>query len=90
MLTKNSITKTDLDLFHSLTKFNFDLSIIVPTRNEAGNVHALLEHLNQVLTGTRAEVLFVDNSTDETPASGGSRYSTIPCPDHPPVSPVAG
>ena len=67
MLTKNSITKTGLDLFRSLTKFNFDLSIIVPTRNEAGNVHALLEHLNQVLTGTHAEVLFVDDSTDETP-----------------------
>ena len=67
MLTKNSIAKTGLDLFRNHTKFNFDLSVIVPTCNEAGNVHALLEHLDQVLTGTHAEVLFVDDSTDETP-----------------------
>ena len=38
MLSKDSVTRTDLAIFHSPTKVSFDLSIIVPTRNEAGNV----------------------------------------------------
>ncbi len=67
MLSKDSVTRTDLKLFRSPTNLGFDLSIIVPTRNEVGNVRALLEQLNKVLDGIHAEVLFVDDSTDETP-----------------------
>jgi dolichol-phosphate mannosyltransferase len=43
------------------------LSVIVPTRNEAGNVDALLDRLEPALAGTSAEVIFVDDSDDETP-----------------------
>lgn len=43
------------------------LSVIVPTRNEAGNIHALLDRLEATLPHG-SEVVFVDDSTDETPA----------------------
>jgi glycosyltransferase involved in cell wall biosynthesis len=67
MLRKDSATGADLAIFPSPTNISFDLSIIVPTRNEVGNVNALLNNLNQVLYRIRVEVLFVDDSTDETP-----------------------
>ena len=43
------------------------LSIIVPTRNEAGNVEKLLDSIKHAVKGTPVEVIFVDDSTDETP-----------------------
>jgi dolichol-phosphate mannosyltransferase len=43
------------------------LSVIVPTRNEAGNVQMLLSSIRNVFYGTHIEVIFVDDSTDETP-----------------------
>src|SRR5215217_7226897 len=43
------------------------LTVIIPTRNEAGNVEPLLERLSAVLAGTAAEILFVDDSDDDTP-----------------------
>jgi dolichol-phosphate mannosyltransferase len=44
------------------------LSVVVPTRNEAGNVGPLVERLDRALEGVPAEVCFVDDSDDETPA----------------------
>ncbi len=49
------------------------ISIIVPTRNEEGNVDALLDRLEPVLRDVVAEVLFVDDSDDETPQRVRSR-----------------
>src|SRR5664279_1961711 len=46
----------------------FDVTVVVPTRNEAGNVDELLRRLDAALGSLRAEVLFVDDSDDETPA----------------------
>ncbi len=43
------------------------LTVIVPTRNEAGNVMPLLNRVDAALSGMAAEVLFVDDSTDHTP-----------------------
>jgi dolichol-phosphate mannosyltransferase len=43
------------------------LSVIIPTRNEAGNIDALLERLATVVVDIDAEVLFVDDSDDRTP-----------------------
>ncbi len=43
------------------------VTVVVPTRNEAGNVQALLRRLRPALAGHAAEVLFVDDSDDETP-----------------------
>jgi glycosyltransferase involved in cell wall biosynthesis len=43
------------------------LSVIVPTKNESGNVGQLIKRLSKAVDGVRAEVIFVDDSTDETP-----------------------
>lgn len=43
------------------------LSIIVPTRNEEQNVRLLVEKINESLGGIDFEVVFVDDSTDQTP-----------------------
>src|SRR6185437_15479346 len=40
---------------------------VVPTRNEQDGVGILLERLAESLTDVRAEVLFVDDSNDDTP-----------------------
>lgn len=44
------------------------LSVIVPTRNEAGNVRPLVERVAASLKGISHEIIFVDDSDDETPA----------------------
>lgn len=43
------------------------LTIVVPTRNERHNVEAVAERLASVLGETAYELLFVDDSDDETP-----------------------
>ena len=44
------------------------LSVVIPTKNEAGNVEPLLARLNVALAGIAWEAIFVDdNSTDGTP-----------------------
>ncbi len=43
-------------------------TVIVPTRNEEASVRTLLSSLAQTLDGIAAEVLFVDDSADDTPA----------------------
>lgn len=44
-----------------------DLSVIVPTFNEGPNVAELVRRLGHSLQGRDFEVLFVDDSTDDTP-----------------------
>jgi dolichol-phosphate mannosyltransferase len=44
------------------------VSVIVPTFNEAPNVEALVGRLTAALSGLAAEIIFVDDSTDDTPA----------------------
>ncbi|MBN2117993.1 MAG: glycosyltransferase [Anaerolineales bacterium] len=46
---------------------SYEVSLVIPTRNEAGNIEPLLMRLHQVLKGIATEVVFVDDSTDETP-----------------------
>jgi glycosyltransferase involved in cell wall biosynthesis len=46
----------------------FRLSVLVPTRNESGNVEPLVQRLRLALRGIPCEVLFVDDSDDSTPA----------------------
>jgi len=45
----------------------FELSVVIPTRNEAGNIAPLLSRIEQATKGTTTEVVFVDDSTDNTP-----------------------
>jgi len=42
-------------------------TVIVPTRNEAGNIESLLQRLKAGIGNVPAEVLFVDDSDDATP-----------------------
>jgi dolichol-phosphate mannosyltransferase len=43
------------------------LTLVVPTRNEAENVGRLVRQLRESLSGIDYRVVFVDDSTDETP-----------------------
>ena len=45
------------------------VSLIVPTRNEAGNISELLVRLDRLPAGVLDEVIFVDDSDDDTPAA---------------------
>jgi dolichol-phosphate mannosyltransferase len=45
------------------------VSLIVPTRNEAGNISELLVRLSRLPEGVLGEVIFVDDSDDDTPAA---------------------
>ena len=59
------------------------LSIVVPTKNEAGNVTLLVDRIERALawlplTHLPAEVIFVDDSDDDTAAAIASIRSSIP------------
>jgi len=43
------------------------LSVVVPTRNEEGNVRTLVERVAGVMAGVPVELIFVDDSDDQTP-----------------------
>src|SRR5258707_5415166 len=45
------------------------VSLIVPTRNEADNISELLVRLDRLPAGVLGEVIFVDDSDDDTPAA---------------------
>src|SRR5437773_1183559 len=47
----------------------FELSVVVPTRNEAGNVEQVFQRLQAALEGHTFEVIFVDDSDDDTPSA---------------------
>ncbi len=44
-----------------------DLTVVIPTRNERDNMMPLLHALREALDGMSAEILFVDDSDDDTP-----------------------
>ena len=45
----------------------FMLSLVIPTRNEAGNIEPLLTRIGRATWGLPIELIFVDDSTDDTP-----------------------
>ena len=56
------------------------LTVIVPTRNEAQNIQPLLERLAAALTNVPFEVLFMDDSTDNTPEAIAQAAPQFPFP----------
>src|SRR5437660_12403917 len=54
------------------------LSVVIPTRNEAGNIAALLDRLSAVSVGDGVELIFVDDSDDLTPESIEQRRQACP------------
>ncbi|MFE0449767.1 glycosyltransferase [Streptomyces sp. NPDC058914] len=64
-----------------MTALPADVSIVVPTFNEADNIHELLSRISAAIPpGTRAEVVFADDSTDHTCAviEEAAAYSPVP------------
>jgi hypothetical protein len=61
------IAGTAAPAFDVSTRSDFDVSVVVPTRNERDNVAPLLQRLEGVRPDLRVEVLFMDDSTDDTP-----------------------
>ncbi len=59
---------------------SFRLSVIVPTRNEAENVPALLARLGPAVAPLSAEILFVDDSDDDTPSTVMEHSGSCPVP----------
>ena len=45
----------------------YDLAVVIPTRNEYDNIMPLLDELQEALDGIKAEIIFVDDSDDDTP-----------------------
>jgi dolichol-phosphate mannosyltransferase len=45
-----------------------ELSIVIPTRNEAGNIMPLVQRLEAAVTDRPVEIIFVDDSDDDTVA----------------------
>ncbi len=62
------VTEREISIYQgSKYQTNYELSLVIPTRNEAGNIEPLLLRVHQALKGIPTEVVFVDDSTDETP-----------------------
>ncbi|RPJ24224.1 MAG: hypothetical protein EHM33_18560, partial [Chloroflexi bacterium] len=40
---------------------SYEISLVIPTRNEAGNIEPLLMRLHRALKGIDTEVVFVDD-----------------------------
>jgi dolichol-phosphate mannosyltransferase len=61
-----------------------ELSVVIPTCNEAESIGLLLEALSRALVGIDAEVIFVDDSSDSTPAAieAHARESALPARLH--------
>ncbi|GAB3999273.1 glycosyltransferase [Nocardioides marmoraquaticus] len=57
-----------------------DLSVVVPTFNEAPNVAELVRRVAAVLRDVEAEIIFVDDSTDDTPEVVRQVAATAPIP----------
>lgn len=67
MQTNSSVSTIYLSSEEDSSKHEIALSIIVPTRNEAGNIDMLLSSLKNAFQNQALEVIFVDDSTDNTP-----------------------
>ena len=61
MKAENPVTESHRTVKKSL------LTLIVPTRNEADNVPKLVDELGRSLSDVEYRIVFVDDSTDETP-----------------------
>ncbi len=67
MLTKSVVSSKFFTQETRANQSGLTISVVVPTRNEAGNVEKLLTSLKSAFYGTFIEVIFVDDSSDDTP-----------------------
>jgi dolichol-phosphate mannosyltransferase len=65
---ESSLDLSDLHLVHLDRQCQLPaVSVVVPTRNEADNVAELVRRVERAVPGLPLEIIFVDDSTDETP-----------------------
>lgn len=60
---------------------NNSVTVVIPTYNESGNIRELVNGLNKALEGVEADILFVDDSSDNTPEviwRTADEYSNLP------------
>ncbi len=77
------MTQTQLATAQSPTDLTaVDLSVVIPTFNEGSNTLELVRRLNAHLAGTSAEILFVDDGTDDLPEQANASQSRIPIQVH--------
>lgn len=56
------------------------LSLVIPTYNERENIGELLGQLGRLLDGAETEIIFVDDSSDDTPAVIEAAATSCPIP----------
>src|SRR4030095_16191462 len=80
-MLQNRLVKTLPSLAGQLqTETEHEISLVIPTRNEAENIEPLLMRVHQALRGIATEVVFVDDSTDNTPEVIGKLLDWFPLP----------
>jgi dolichol-phosphate mannosyltransferase len=62
------IHSTDVVLGGLNSEIRHELSVLIPTRNERDNVVPLIARMSSAMPGVDAELVFVDDSDDDTPA----------------------
>ncbi|HWC24013.1 MAG TPA: glycosyltransferase [Flexivirga sp.] len=67
LATAGSLGRTETGPQHLPRRTVPDVCVIVPTRNESANVEPLVDRLTGGLAHLAAQVIFVDDSTDDTP-----------------------
>ncbi|HET6814768.1 MAG TPA: glycosyltransferase [Actinomycetota bacterium] len=68
-LTTFAVRSHDLHAAPPTRRAGLRLAILVPTRNEAANIETLLERTRAAVAGIPTEVVFIDDSDDDTPAA---------------------
>jgi glycosyltransferase involved in cell wall biosynthesis len=58
---------SEKDDIRHIAPISDDLTVVIPTRNERDNIVPLLHALREALDGIRVEIIFVDDSDDDTP-----------------------
>jgi putative flippase GtrA len=74
-MAQETITRNTIGMIEGM--LSCELSVVVPTRNERGKVERLLPALRDALAGITTEVIFVDDSDDDTPAVIQSATQTL-------------
>ncbi len=64
---EKNIQRQQQDGNQNVSQTTHDLSVVIPTRNEHDNILPLLKELHNALHDLRVEVIFVDDSDDDTP-----------------------
>lgn len=78
MQTTNTVIRTTSAPPVERKQTKLAMSVIVPTRNEAGNINLLLTSIRNAVDKLPIEVVFVDDSTDDTPQVVEAAVSQFP------------